>query len=110
MSKSSNLNATSPAASIFYRCLGLCLVLLLAIETTDRVDQLLLAIKTTDRIDQRNAFYIATWVCMATGFMIAAGWPLLKGTNAPVTGKLRIVAFGLLIMAVVLLFLRMTLK
>ena len=97
MSKSSNLNATSPAASIFYRCLGLCLVLLVAIETTDR-------------IDQRHAFYIATWVCMATGFMIAAGWPLLKGANAPVTGKLRIVAFGLLIMAVVLLFLRMTLK
>ena len=97
MSKSSNLNATSPAASIFYRCLGLCLVLLVAIETTDR-------------IDQRNAFSIATWVCMVTGFMIAAGWPLLKGTNAHVSGKLRIVAFGFLVLAAVLLFLRMTLR
>ena len=97
MSKSSSINVTSPAASIFYRVLGLCVVYFMAVETVDR-------------IDHHNALNFATWVCMATGFMIAVAWPFLKGTSAPVPGKLRMVAFGFLVMAVVLLVLRMVLR
>ena len=97
MSNLSNVKSNNMAASIFCRLLGLCGVLFLAFETVDR-------------IDQHNALNFATWVCLATGFFIAACWPLLKGTNGPVTGKLRIVAIGFLVMAAALLFLRMALK